>query len=48
MRRTRSEKGAEGGRSTGSTDEAGPMKPGNSVEEKTLRIRKGALRAEVY
>ena len=33
--------GTEGGRFTGSTDESGPMKPGNSVEEKTLRIRKG-------
>ena len=39
--------GAEGGRSTVSTDEAGPKKPGNRVEEKTLRIRKGAMRAEV-
>jgi hypothetical protein len=29
-------KGAEGGRSTGSTEDSGPMKPGNSVEEKTL------------
>jgi hypothetical protein len=33
--------GTEGGRFTGSTEESGPMKPGNSVEEKTLRIRKG-------
>ena len=31
--------GAEGGRSTGSTHDSGPMKPGNSVEEKTLKIR---------
>ena len=31
--------GAEGGRFTGSTDKSGPMKPGNSVEEKTLMIR---------
>ncbi len=31
-----SEKGAEGGRSTDSTEDSGPMKPGNSVEEKTL------------
>ena len=33
--------GTEGGRFAGSTDESGPMKPGNSVEEKTLRIGKG-------
>jgi hypothetical protein len=32
--------GTEGGRFTGSTDDLGPMKPGNSVEEKTLTIRK--------
>ena len=38
--------GTEGGRSTGRTDDAGPMKPGNSVEEKTLPIRKEAVRAE--
>ena len=37
--------GTEGGRFAGSTDESGPMKPGNSVEEKTLRIRKGEARA---
>ena len=37
--------GTEGGRFTGSTDESGPMKPGNSVEEKTLRIRKGEAKA---
>jgi len=29
-----------GGRSTGSTYDSGPMKPGNSVEDKTLTIRK--------
>ncbi len=33
--------GTEGGRFTGSTEESGPMKPGNSVEEKTLRIGTG-------
>ncbi len=33
--------GTEGGRFTGSTDDSGPMKPGNRVEEKTLRIGKG-------
>ena len=38
--------GAEGGRFTGSTEDSGPTKPGNSVEEKTLRIRKGETRAE--
>jgi len=35
------EEGAEVGRSADSTDEAGPRKPGNRVEEKTLRTRKG-------
>jgi hypothetical protein len=35
--------GAEGGRFTGSTEDSGPMKPGNSVEEKTLTIRKGEI-----
>ena len=30
--------GTEGGRFTGSTNDSGPMKPGNSVEEKTLTI----------
>ncbi len=34
--RSPSDKGAEGGRSTDSTEDSGPMKPGNSVEEKTL------------
>ena len=38
-RRTRSGEGPEGGRFTGSTEDSGPMKPGNSVEEKTLTIR---------
>jgi len=28
--------GAEGGRFTGSTEDSGPMKPGNSVGDKTL------------
>jgi len=37
--------GTEGGRFTGSTDDSGPMKPGNSVEEKTLRIGKGESQA---
>jgi hypothetical protein len=31
--------GAEGGRSTVSTDDSGPVKPGNSVEDKTLTTR---------
>ena len=39
-RRPQSGAGAEGGRFTGSTEESGPMKPGNSVEGKTLRTRK--------
>ena len=34
------EQGTEGGRFTGSTDDSGPMKPGNSVEDKTLTTRK--------
>ena len=32
--------GPEGGRFTGSTEDSGPMKPGNKVEDKTLTIRK--------
>jgi len=32
--------GTEGGRFTGCTDDSGPMKPGNRVEDKTLTIRK--------
>jgi hypothetical protein len=36
-RRPRNGEGAEGGRSTGSTEDSGPEKPGNSVEEKTLK-----------
>jgi hypothetical protein len=32
--------GTEGGRSTGSTDDSGPMKPGNRVEDKTLTTRR--------
>ena len=39
-RRPRSEKRTEGGRFTDSTNDSGPRKPGNSVEEKTLTIRK--------
>jgi hypothetical protein len=35
-RRPRSGKGAEGGRSAGSTVDPGPEKPGNRVEDKTL------------
>ena len=37
-RRTRSREGAEGGRFAGSTNDPGPEKPGNGVEEKTLEI----------
>lgn len=40
IRRTRSGEGAKGGRFTRSTDDSGPMKPGNSVKEKSLTIRK--------
>jgi len=32
--------GTEGGRFTDSTEDSGPMKPGNRVEDKTLTIRK--------
>ena len=32
--------GTEGGRFTGSTDDSGPLKPGNRVEGKTLTTRK--------
>jgi len=32
--------GTEGGRFTGSTEDSGQMKPGNSVEEKTLTTRR--------
>jgi len=42
-RKTPKRGGAEGGRFTGSTKDSGPMKPGNSVEEKTLTIRKGEI-----
>ena len=37
------DKGAEVGRSADSTVKTGPKKPGNRVEEKTLRTRKGLL-----
>ena len=33
----------EGDRSIGSTDDSGPMKPGNRAEEKTLTIRPTSL-----
>ena len=39
-RKTRSGEGGEGGRFTGSTEDSGPKKLGNSVEEKTLTIRR--------
>ena len=32
--------GAKGDRFTGSTDDSGPKKPGNRVEDKTLKIRR--------
>ena len=40
--------GAEGGRSTSSTDDSGPMKPGNRVEDKTLTTRKRGKRRTVF
>jgi hypothetical protein len=39
------EEGAEVGRSADSTEETGPMKPGNRVEEKTLRTQKGLAKS---
>ena len=36
----------EGGRSAGSTIDSEPMKPGNSVEDKTLTIRKKKIKPE--
>jgi len=39
IRRPRSGKGPEGGRFTDSTEDSGPVKPGNGVEDKTLMIR---------
>jgi len=35
--------GSEGGRSTNMTDDSGPVKPGNGVEEKILMTRKKNL-----
>ncbi len=40
--------GTEGGRFTDSTDDSGPMKPGNRVEDKTLTSGKTACRKNVY
>ena len=40
-RRTRSGKGAEGGRFADSTDDSGPEKPGNRVEGKTPTTGEG-------
>ena len=39
--------GTKGGRSTGSTEDSGPMKPGNSVEGKTLTTGKTRRRKNV-
>ena len=39
--------GTEGGRFTDSTEDSGPMKPGNSVEGKTLTIRKTGDRKNI-
>ena len=38
--RSPSGEGAEGGRSADRTDDSGPVKPGNSVEDKTLTTEK--------
>ena len=40
--------GAEGGRSTRSTEDSGPMKPGNRVEDKTLKTRRRGKRRTVF
>jgi len=40
--------GAEGGRFTGSTDDSGPMKPGNRVEDKTPTTRKMLYRKNAF
>ena len=39
--------GTEGGRSTDSTEESGPMKPGNRAEDKTLMTGKTGYRKNV-
>jgi hypothetical protein len=39
--------GTEGGRFTGSTNDSGPMKPGNRVEDKTLMTGKTGGRKNV-
>ena len=39
--------GTEGGRFTGSTEDSGPMKPGNSAEDKTLTTVKAGGRKNV-
>jgi hypothetical protein len=40
IRRPRSGKGPEGGRFADSTEDSGPMKPGDGVEDKILKTRK--------
>lgn len=40
MRRPRSGYGPEGGRFTDSTDDSGPVNPGNGVEGKILKTRR--------
>ena len=39
--------GTEGGRFTDSTDDSGPMKPGNRAEDKTLMTGKTGYRKNV-
>ena len=46
IRRTRRGLGAEGGRFTSSTDDSGPVKPGNGVEGKTLTTRESDLESQ--
>lgn len=38
IRRTRSGEGSEGGRSTGSTNDSGPMKPGNPARRERINL----------
>ena len=40
--------GTEGGRSTSSTEDSGPMKPGNRVEDKTLKTRRRGKRKPIF
>ncbi len=46
MKETLKREGTEGGRFTGSTEDSRPEKPGNRVEDKTLRIREAKREAQ--